>query len=295
MKALLEAGVHFGHRTQRWNPKMATYIYMERNGIYLIDLQKSLRLGHEAVEFVRQAASKGGHVLFVGTKQQAREIIQEEAKRSGQYFVTHRWLGGMLTNWTTISKSIGRLRQLEEMEEQNVMADLRKREVLSLTRERLKLVRNLEGIKEMTGLPSAVIVIDTRLEKIAVAEANKLGIPVVAIVDTNCDPDPIDFPIPGNDDAIRSIRLIVSSMADAVMEGRATRSEGAVDTPEEATEKAADAGEEKPGDAQAEADATAADDDAKAEGDDAPAEEAAPEVTAEAVAEAIAKPASEEN
>jgi len=157
------------------------------------------------------------------------------------------------------------------------------------------LVRNLEGIKEMTGLPSAVIVIDTRLEKIAVAEANKLGIPVVAIVDTNCDPDPIDFPIPGNDDAIRSIRLIVSSMADAVMEGRATRSEGAVDTPEEATEKAADAGEEKPGDAQAEADATAADDDAKAEGDDAPAEEAAPEVTAEAVAEAIAKPASEEN
>jgi small subunit ribosomal protein S2 len=295
MKALLEAGVHFGHRTQRWNPKMETYIYMERNGIYLIDLQKSLRLGREAVEFVRQAAGKGGHVLFVGTKQQAREIIQEEAKRSGQYFVTHRWLGGMLTNWTTISKSIGRLRQLEEMEEQNVMADLRKREVLSLTRERLKLVRNLEGIKEMTGLPSAVIVIDTRLEKIAVAEANKLGIPVVALVDTNCDPDPIDFPIPGNDDAIRSIRLIVSAMADAVMEGRATRSEGAVDTPEEATEKAADAGEEKPDDAQAEADAAATDDDAKAEGDDAPAEEAAPEVTAEAVAEAIAKPASEEN
>ncbi len=295
MKALLEAGVHFGHRTQRWNPKMATYIYMERNGIYLIDLQKSLRLGHEAVEFVRKAASNGGHVLFVGTKQQAREIIQEEAKRSGQYFVTHRWLGGMLTNWTTISKSIGRLRQLEEMEEQNVMAGLRKREVLSLTRERTKLVRNLEGIKEMTGLPSAVIVIDTRLEKIAVAEANKLGIPVVAIVDTNCDPDPIDFPIPGNDDAIRSIRLIVSSMADAVMEGRATRSEGAVDTPEGATEKATDAGEEKPDDAQAEADATAADDDAKAAGDDAPAEEAALEVTAEAVAEAIAKPASEEN
>lgn len=293
MKALLEAGVHFGHRTQRWNPKMATYIYMERNGIYLVDLQKTLRMGREAVEFVRQAASRGGHVLFVGTKQQAREIIQEEAKRSGQYFVTHRWLGGMLTNFTTISKSIGRLRQLEEMED-DVLAELRKREVLSLTRERVKLVRNLEGIKEMTGLPAAVVVIDTNMEKIAVAEANKLGIPVVAIVDTNCDPDPIDYPVPGNDDAIRSVRLIVSAMADAVIEGRASRNEGAIDEPEEASDTAETPGDEKPGDAQAAADAAAAagDEDATGDGADASAEDAAP---AAAAAEATAEAAPEQN
>ena len=290
MKALLGAGVHFGHRTQRWNPKMAQYIYMERNGIYLVDLQKTLRMGREAVEFVRGAAAKGGHVLFVGTKQQAREIIQEEAKRAGQFFVTHRWLGGMLTNFTTISKSIGRLIQLEEMDEQGVMAGLGKREVLSLTRERGKLVRNLEGIKTMSGLPAAVVVIDTRLEKIAVAEANKLGIPVVAIVDTNCDPDPIDFPIPGNDDAIRSVRLIVSAMADAVIEGHATRSEGKMDeqdegaeaTPADAPDETADeTADEKPDEAQADAAAAEAGDDTpEADGaDDAPAaaEEAAGE------------------
>jgi small subunit ribosomal protein S2 len=284
MKALLEAGVHFGHRTQRWNPKMAEYIYTERNGIYLVDLQKTLRLGREAVSFVQAAAARGGHVLFVGTKPQAREIIQEEAKRAGQFFVTHRWLGGMLTNFTTISKSIGRLIQLEEMEEQGVMTDLGKREVLSLTREKGKLVRNLEGIKTMTGLPSAVVVIDTNLEKIAVAEANKLGIPVVAIVDTNCDPDPIDYPVPGNDDAIRSVRLIMSAMADAVIEGRAAATEGETAAAEalaaELREAAADDDDgdgEKPGEAQAEADAAAAEGDATpAEGDAEPAEADAP-------------------
>ena len=279
MKALLEAGVHFGHRTQRWNPKMAEYIYTERNGIYLVDLQKTLRLGREAVSFVHQAATKGGHVLFVGTKPQARELIHEEAKRAGQIFVTHRWLGGMLTNFTPISKSIGRLIQLEEMEEQGVMAGLGKREVLSLTREKTKLVRNLEGIKTMTGLPSAVVVIDTNLEKIAVAEANKLGIPVVAIVDTNCDPDPIDYPVPGNDDAIRSVRLVMSAMADAVIEGHAARTEGETQAAEtlaaELREAASDddGDDEKPGNAEAEADAAAA----AAEGGDEAAEGGADE------------------
>ena len=227
MKALLEAGVHFGHRTQRWNPKMGPYIYGERNGIYILDLQQTLRLARQAVAHVQNVAAKGGKVLFVGTKKQAHDIIEEEAKRCGQFYVSNRWLGGMLTNFQTIQKSIDRLRQLEEMQQdEELMEELPKKEVLSLQREHAKLLRNLEGIKDMGGLPSVVFVVDTRLEKIAVAEANKLKIPVVALVDTNCDPDPIDFPIPGNDDAIRSIRLITSAIADAVIEGRASGSEG---------------------------------------------------------------------
>ena len=229
MKNLLEAGVHFGHRTQRWNPKMAPYIYGERNGIYLLDLQQSLRMAREAYNVVKNVAGRNGRVLFVGTKRQAQDIVEQEAKRCGQFFVNQRWLGGMLTNFQTISRSIDRLRQLEEMEETGIMENLPKREQLTLAREKEKLMRNLSGIKDMGVIPKAVVVVDTRLEKIAVAEANKLGIPVIAAVDTNCDPDPIDYAIPGNDDAIRSIRLIVSAMADAVIEGRAARTEGGME------------------------------------------------------------------
>ena len=240
MKSLLEAGVHFGHRTQRWNPKMADYIFQERSGIYFLDLHQTLKLAHTAVDFVRQTAASGGKVLFVGTKPQAASIIEEEAKRCGQYYVTNRWLGGMLTNYQTISRSIDRLRQLEEMEDQGVMEELPKKEALSLRREQGKLTRVLEGIKDMGGLPATVVVIDTLREKIAVAEANKLAIPIIAIVDTNCDPDPIDLPIPGNDDAIRSIQLLVSALADAAIEGAATRSEGREQAQEQAEESDAE-------------------------------------------------------
>lgn len=243
MKSLLEAGVHFGHRTQRWNPKMADYIFQERSGIYFLDLHQTLKLAHTAVDFVRQTAASGGKVLFVGTKPQAASIIEEEAKRCGQYYVTNRWLGGMLTNYQTISRSIDRLRQLEEMEDQGVMEELPKKEALSLRREHGKLTRILDGIKDMGGLPAAVVVIDTLREKIAVAEANKLAIPIIAIIDTNCDPDPIDLPIPGNDDAIRSIQLLVSALADAAIEGSATRSEGRDQDQKQADESDAEAGD----------------------------------------------------
>jgi len=226
MKQLLEAGVYFGHQTHRWNPKMKKYIFTERNGTYIIDLQKTLQGLQESYEFVRNVASEGGKVLFVGTKKQAQDTIAEQAKRCGMFYVNHRWLGGTLTNYVTIKNSIARLRELEEMESDGTFDVLPKKEVTQLRREMNKLERNLSGIKEMNGLPDVVIVIDTRDEIISVREANKLNIPIVAIVDTNCDPDFIDYPIPGNDDGIRSIKLICSILADAVIEGRGIASEG---------------------------------------------------------------------
>ncbi len=219
MKQLLEAGVHFGHQTRRWNPKMAEYIFTERNGIYIIDLQKTVKKVDEAYFFLSDIAKAGGTILFVGTKKQAKDSISEEAIRSGQYYVNNRWLGGMLTNFKTIRKRIEKLNKLNEMEENGTFDRLPKKEVIKLKGERDKLEKNLGGIKNMTKLPSAMFVVDPRVEKNAVAEARKLGIPVVAIVDTNCDPDEVDYVIPGNDDAIRAVKLIAAKMADAFIEG----------------------------------------------------------------------------
>ena len=220
MKELLEAGVHFGHQAKRWNPKMKKYIFGERNGIYIIDLQKTLKLFKEAYEFVRDSSAQGKDILFVGTKKQAQDAITEEARRCGMYYISSRWLGGMLTNYATIKKSIDRLKKIEKMKEDGTYDKLTKKEVARLEKERTKLEKILIGIKTMPGLPSLMFVIDPRNEQIAVQEANRLGIPVVAVVDTNCDPDNIDYVIPGNDDAIRAIRLMASKIADAVIEGR---------------------------------------------------------------------------
>ncbi|MDR1616429.1 MAG: 30S ribosomal protein S2 [Syntrophomonadaceae bacterium] len=220
MKQLLEAGVHFGHQTRRWNPKMATYIYMERNGIYIIDLQQTVKKFDDAYNFVKSVAAEGSGVLFVGTKKQAQETVREEAKRCGMFFVNQRWLGGMLTNYKTIRKRVFRLKELEKMETDGAFEVLTKKEVAHLINERERLERFLGGIKDMEKLPGAIFIIDPRKEKIAVAEARKLGIPVVSIVDTNCDPDEIDYVIPGNDDAIRAVKLITAKIADAVLEGR---------------------------------------------------------------------------
>lgn len=220
MKQLLEAGVHFGHQTRRWNPKMAKYIFTERNGIYIIDLQKTVRKIEEAYAFLRGIAEEGKSVLFVGTKKQAQEAVKEEAGKAGQFFVNERWLGGMLTNFQTIQRRIRRLKELEAMEADGTFEVLTKKEVLQLRHEMERLEKFLGGIKEMNRLPGALFVVDPRKEKIAVAEARKLHIPIVAIVDTNCDPDEIDYVIPGNDDAIRAVRLLTSAMADAVVEGR---------------------------------------------------------------------------
>jgi len=220
MKQLLEAGVHFGHQTRRWNPKMAPYIYMERNGIYIIDLQKTVKKLEEAYNFVRDTAANGGTILFVGTKKQAQDAVKEEAERVGMYFVNARWLGGMLTNFKTMRTRIDRLQQLRKMQEDGTFDMLPKKEVIKLTGEIAKLEKYLGGVQEMRRLPSAMFVIDPRKERNAIAEARKLRIPIVAIVDTNCDPDEVDYPIPGNDDAIRAIRLISSTMANAVQEGR---------------------------------------------------------------------------
>lgn len=220
IKQLLEAGVHFGHHTRRWNPKMAEYIFTERNGIYIIDLQKTVKKFEEAYMFVRDLSADGGTVLFVGTKKQAADAIKEEALRSGMYFVNARWPGGMLTNFKTIKKSIARLKSLEQMKEDGTFDLLPKKEVAKLFKEMADLEKNLGGIKTMEQLPSAVFIVDPRKEKNAVAEARKLGIPVISIVDTNCDPDDADYVIPGNDDAIRAIKLITSVIADAVIEGR---------------------------------------------------------------------------
>ena len=226
MKELLECGVHFGHQTRRWNPKMAEYIFAERNGIYIIDLQKTLGMLETAVKFVQGVAAGGGTALFVGTKRQSQEAVLEEAVRCEMYYVNHRWLGGMLTNFQTIRQSISRLDELEKEDASGELEKRPKKEIIRLRREKGKLANNLTGIKEMSVLPEVVIVTDTRKEHTAIAEANKLGIPIIAIVDTNCDPDPIDLPIPGNDDAIRSIRLICAVLAEAVIEGRGDALEG---------------------------------------------------------------------
>ncbi len=218
MKKLLEAGVHFGHQTRRWNPKMSRFIFTERNGIYIVDLQKTANQIEEAYKVMRDIVADGGRVLFVGTKKQAQDSIQSEAKRSGQYYVSHRWLGGMLTNFKTIRKSVEKLQRYERMEEDGTFDLLPKKEVLQYQKEMDKLERNLGGIKEMEELPDVLFVVDPGEESIAVHEAKILGIPVIAIVDTNCDPDQVDVPIPGNDDAIRAVKLITSVMADAVIE-----------------------------------------------------------------------------
>ncbi|SDF39622.1 30S ribosomal protein S2 [Sporolituus thermophilus] len=220
MKQLLEAGVHFGHQTRRWNPKMAPYIFTERNGIYIIDLQKTVKKVEEAYNFIRDVAAQGQSILFVGTKKQAQEAVKEEATRCDMFYVNERWLGGMLTNFQTIQKRINRLRELEDMEEKGVFDLLPKKEVIALRHEMERLQKFLGGIKNMNKLPGALFIIDPRKERIAVAEARKLGIPIVAIVDTNCDPDEVDYVIPGNDDAIRAVKLLTSKMADAVLEGR---------------------------------------------------------------------------
>ena len=220
MKQLLEAGVHFGHQTRRWNPKMAEYIFTERNGIYIIDLQKTVKKIEEAYAFIKEVAESGKEVLFVGTKKQAQDSIKEEAERVGMYWVNARWLGGMMTNFKTIKKRIDRLEQLTKMEEDGTFDLLPKKEVINLKAERDKLEKYLGGIKDMKKLPGALFVVDPRKEKIAIEEAKKLGIPVVAIVDTNCDPEDVDYVIPGNDDAIRAVKLIASTIANAIIEGK---------------------------------------------------------------------------
>jgi len=237
MKELLEAGVHFGHQTKRWNPKMQKYIFGERNGIYIIDLQKTLKKFREAYGYVRDLAASGGTLLFVGTKKQAQESVFEEASRCGMFYVNHRWLGGTLTNFATIRKSIARLKKLDEMNETGEYERLPKKEVIGLERERAKLQSTLVGIKNMDRLPSAVFIIDPKKERIAVEEAHRLAIPIVAIVDTNCDPTAIDHPIPGNDDAIRAVRLITSRMADAVLEGVGTLAKEEAEAEESAAEE----------------------------------------------------------
>lgn len=247
MKALLEAGVHFGHQTRRWNPKMSPYIFTERNGIHIIDLQKTIRMIDDAYEAVRQAAEEGGKILFVGTKKQAQDSIELQAKRCNMYYVNQRWLGGMLTNYQTIRKSIDRLEEIAKMSEDGTFDLLPKKEVAQLEHEYERLDRFLGGIKDMGGLPDLIYIVDPKKEHIAINEAKKLGIPVVAILDTNADPDEVDYPIPGNDDAIRSVKLITQTMADAVLEGKqgvqmddeeapADEDDSQVEAEEEATE-----------------------------------------------------------
>ena len=238
MKQLLEAGVHFGHQTRRWNPKMAPYIFTERNGIYIIDLQKTVRKIDEAYMFVRDLALEGKSILFVGTKKQAQESIEAEAKRCGMYYVNNRWLGGTLTNFRTIQTRIKKLNEIDKMEKDGQFDVLPKKEVIKLCAEREKLLKNLGGIREMKKLPGALFVVDPRKERIAVQEARILGIPIVAIVDTNCDPDEIDYVIPGNDDAIRAVKLIAGKLADAVLEGK--QGEQIEDEASPATEAAAE-------------------------------------------------------
>ena len=237
MKQLLEAGVHFGHQTRRWNPKMAEYIFTERNGIYIIDLQKTVKKLDEAYNFVKEISAEGKSVLFVGTKKQAQESVKEEALRAGAFYVNARWLGGMMTNFTTIRRRVARLKQLRAMEEDGTFDLLPKKEVIKLNLEIEKLEKFLGGIKDMDELPGALFIIDPRKERIAVAEAKKLNIPIVAIVDTNCDPDEIDYVIPGNDDAIRAVKLIAGAMADAVIEGREGQMGAAEVVEEEAAEE----------------------------------------------------------
>jgi small subunit ribosomal protein S2 len=230
MKDLLEAGVHFGHQTKRWNPKMKPYIFGERNGIYIIDLGRTAKLYREAAEFITNIAAQGGTVLFVGTKRQAQDAIAEEAQRCGMFFVNQRWLGGLLTNFTTIQRSLARLRELEAMTTDGRYDTLSKKEIARLDKERHKLAKNLDGIRGMGRLPDVVFIVDTRHEQIAVDEARKLKIPVIGVVDTNCDPDQVEYVIPGNDDALRSIRLFAAGIADAILSGRGLADAGAADS-----------------------------------------------------------------
>jgi small subunit ribosomal protein S2 len=240
MKELLEAGVHFGHQTKRWNPKMKTYIFGERNGIYILDLGKTVKLFNTAEQFVNRLASEGRTILFVGTKRQAKDVISEEAERCGMFHVNERWLGGLLTNFATIQRSLGRLRDLEAMATDGRFDTLSKKEIARNEKERKKLAKNLDGIRGMSRLPDAVFIVDTKKEQIAVDEARKLKIPVIGVVDTNCDPDEVDYVIPGNDDALRSIRLFASRMADAVINGRGMKE--SIDA--DATSDAADGGDD---------------------------------------------------
>ena len=283
MKELLEAGVHFGHQVRRWNPKMKEYIFGERNGIYIIDLQKTQKMFRDALQYVTNmvAEDRGKTVLFVGTKRQAQDAVREEAERAGQYYVNQRWLGGLLTNFQTVQKSIKRLKDLEAMQTDGRYEKLTKKERIKLDRERLSLDKTLSGIKAMNRLPDSVFVIDVRKEEIAVAEANKLGIPVIAVVDTNCSPEGVDYVIPGNDDALRAVRLFASRIADAVLEGQQMLTEGG------ATAAAEDTGET--GDAETTATQSAAESfpaedeaDTGAEPKTAMAENPAPSPTAEA-------------
>ncbi len=245
MKQLLEAGVHFGHQTRRWNPKMKKYIFTERNGIYIIDLQKTVKKIKEAYNFVREVVQEGNFILFVGTKKQAQETVREEAERCSMYFVNQRWLGGMLTNHTTIKKRIERLKDLTQKKEDGTYELLTKKEAKKLEDERIKLEKFLGGIKEMPALPSAVFIVDPRKEKLAVAEAHKLGIPIIAIVDTNCDPDKINYPIPGNDDAIRAVKLLTSRISQAVIDARnELEKEKILDEELESTSEESKSGEE---------------------------------------------------
>ncbi|TQS75532.1 30S ribosomal protein S2 [Ornithinibacillus gellani] len=238
MKQLLEAGVHFGHQTRRWNPKMKKYIFTERNGIYIIDLQKTVKKVDEAYNYVKEIAANGGTILFVGTKKQAQDSVRDEATRSGMFYVNQRWLGGTLTNFQTIRKRINRLKDIERMEEDGTFEVLPKKEVVELMKEKDRLVKFLGGIKEMKKLPDALFVIDPRKERIAIAEAHKLNIPIIGIVDTNCDPDEIDYVIPANDDAIRAVKLLTSKMADAILEVK--QGEELEEVEAEATEEAAE-------------------------------------------------------
>ena len=236
MRQLLESGVHFGHQTRRWNPKMKRFIFTERNGIYIIDLQQSLSYIDRAYEFVKETVAHGGSIMFIGTKKQAQEAIAQQAARVGMPYVNQRWLGGMLTNFSTVHKRLQRLKELEELDANSAASGMTKKELLVLSRERIKLDRTLGGIRDMSRLPSAVWVVDTKKEHIAVGEARKLGIPVIAILDTNCDPDEVDFPIPGNDDAIRSVGLLTRVIADAVAEGLMTRAGRAIAAESDAVE-----------------------------------------------------------
>ncbi len=236
MKQLLEAGVHFGHQTRRWNPKMKKYIFTERNGIYIIDLQKTVKKVDEAFKYVKEIASNGGTILFVGTKKQAQDSVRDEATRSGMYYINQRWLGGTLTNFQTIRKRINRLKDIERMEEDGTFEVLPKKEVVDLLKEKDRLVKFLGGIKEMKKIPDAMFVIDPRKERIAIAEAHKLNIPIIGMVDTNCDPDEIDYVIPANDDAIRAVKLLTSKMADAILEVKQGEETEEVEAPAQAEE-----------------------------------------------------------
>jgi small subunit ribosomal protein S2 len=249
MKELLESGVHFGHQVKRWNPKMKKYIFGARNGIYIIDLQKTIKMLEDAYNFIKDVASSGESVLFVGTKKQAQDVVTEESQRAGCYYINQRWLGGVLTNFQTIKQSIEKLKKIEKMKEDGTYSLLTKKEVAKYEKERMRLEKNLIGVKDMNSLPAAMFVIDPKKEKIAVAEARKLSIPIVAIVDSNCDPDEVDYVIPGNDDAIRAIKLITGKMADAVLEGREifnkTSAEAAAEEAAEKEAAAAEAAEEE--------------------------------------------------